>query len=145
MGREDPLEKDMAIHSSILAWRIPWTEGPGGLQFMGIQRFGHNWVTNTFTFVAKRFQNILPRLLMELNTILPRYLTLPFPFPLGSDCKESARNAGDPGFNPWMRKNPLRREWLPTPVFSPGEFHGQRSLAGYSLQGHKESHATEVT
>ena len=37
----------MAIHSSILAWRIPWTEEPGGLQSMGSQRVGHNWVTNT--------------------------------------------------------------------------------------------------
>ena len=35
LGREDPLEKEMATHSSILAWRIPWTEEPGGLQFMG--------------------------------------------------------------------------------------------------------------
>ena len=37
LGREDPLEKEMAIHSSILVWRIPWTEEPGGLQFMGLQ------------------------------------------------------------------------------------------------------------
>ena len=47
LGREDPLEKEMATHSSILAWRIPWTEEPGGLQSMGSQRFGHNRVTNT--------------------------------------------------------------------------------------------------
>ena len=39
---EDPLEKGMATHSSILIWRIPWTEEPGGLQFMGSQRVGHN-------------------------------------------------------------------------------------------------------
>ena len=38
MGQEDPLEKGMANHSSILAWRIPWTEDPGGLQTMGLQR-----------------------------------------------------------------------------------------------------------
>ena len=38
---DDPLEKGMATHSSILAWRIPWTEEPGGLQFMGSQRVGH--------------------------------------------------------------------------------------------------------
>ena len=36
------------------------------------------------------------------------------------------------GFSPWVRKIPWRREWQPTPVFLPGEFHGQRSLAGYS-------------
>ena len=42
LGQEEPLEKDMATHSSILAWRIPWTEEPGGLQSMGPQRVGHN-------------------------------------------------------------------------------------------------------
>jgi len=42
LGREDPLEKEMAIHSSTIAWKIPWTEEPGRLQFMGLQRVGHN-------------------------------------------------------------------------------------------------------
>ena len=42
LGQEDPLEEGMATHSSILAWRIPWTKEPGGLQFMGSQRVGHN-------------------------------------------------------------------------------------------------------
>ena len=42
LGREDPLEKEMATHSSILAWRIPWAEEPGGLQSTGSQRVGHN-------------------------------------------------------------------------------------------------------
>ena len=42
LGQEDPLEKEMATHSSILAWRIPWTEDPGGLQSMGLQRVRHN-------------------------------------------------------------------------------------------------------
>ena len=46
---EDPLELRMATHSSILAWRIPWTEKPGGLQSMKLQRVGYDWVTNTFT------------------------------------------------------------------------------------------------
>ena len=43
LGQEDPLEKEMATRSSILAWRIPWLEEPGGLQSMGLQRVGHNW------------------------------------------------------------------------------------------------------
>ena len=47
---EDALEKEMATHSSILAWRIPWTEEPAGLQSMGSQRAGHDWMTNTFAF-----------------------------------------------------------------------------------------------
>ena len=42
LGREDPLEKEMATHSSTLAWKIPWTEKSGRLQSMGSQRVGHN-------------------------------------------------------------------------------------------------------
>ena len=45
--QEDPLEKGMATHSCILAWRIPWTEEPGGLQAMGLHRFRQDSVTNT--------------------------------------------------------------------------------------------------
>ena len=46
LGREDPLEKKMATHSSTLAWRIPWKEEPGGLKSMGLQRVGHDWATS---------------------------------------------------------------------------------------------------
>ena len=49
LDREDPLEKEMATHCSILAWEITWTEEPGGLQSMGSQRVGHNWVSLTYT------------------------------------------------------------------------------------------------
>ena len=42
LGQKDPLEKSMATHSSILAWRIPWTEKPGGIQSVGSQRVGHD-------------------------------------------------------------------------------------------------------
>ena len=45
LGWEDLLEKELATHSSSLAWRIPWTEEAGGLQFTGWQRVGHDWVT----------------------------------------------------------------------------------------------------
>ena len=48
LGGEDPLEKGMATHSGILAWRIAWTEEPGGLQSMGSQRIRHHGATNTF-------------------------------------------------------------------------------------------------
>ena len=64
-------------------------------------------------------------------------------FTVHSDSKESACNAGDPGSVLWVRKIPWRREGQPTPVFVPGEFHGQRSLAGYNPCGHKESARTE--
>ena len=57
--------------------------------------------------------------------------------------QKSACNAGDPGFNPWVGKIPWRRAWQPTPVFLPGESHGQRSLVGYGSWGCKESDTTE--
>ena len=46
LSGEDPLEKEIAAHFSVLAWRIPWTEEPGRLQSMGSQRVGHDWVTS---------------------------------------------------------------------------------------------------
>ena len=49
LGWEDLLEKGMAAHSSVLAWRMSWTEESGGLQSTGSQRFGHDWATNTHT------------------------------------------------------------------------------------------------
>ena len=64
-------------------------------------------------------------------------------FPSGSVGKELICNAGDqlqcvkPGFHPWVEKSPWKRKWQPTPVFLPGKSHGQRSLLGYSQQGHK--------
>ena len=64
-------------------------------------------------------------------------------FPGGSEGKESSCQCRRPWFDPWIRKIPWRWEWQPTPVFLPGEFHGQRSLAGYSPWGHKESDTTE--
>ena len=50
LDQEDPLEKEMATHSSILAWEIPWMKEPGKLQSMGSQRLEHDSMTNTFTF-----------------------------------------------------------------------------------------------
>ena len=49
LPREDPLEEGMATHSSLLVWRIPWTEEPGELQSMGSQRVGHNWSDGMYT------------------------------------------------------------------------------------------------
>ena len=54
LGREDPLEKEMATHSSIHAWKIPWTEEPGGLWSMGSQKVGHDWATSLLLFLSKR-------------------------------------------------------------------------------------------
>ena len=108
LGWEDPLEKRMATHSSIPAWRIPWTEEPGRLQPMGWQRVGHDWATNT--------------------------LGLPWWFRQERICLKCGR----PGISPWVWKIPSERERQPIPVFSSGEFHGWRSLVGYSSWGCKE-------
>ena len=64
LGWEDPLEKGMATHSSILAWRIPWTEEPGRLPSMRLQRVGYDWVTFAF-FHTKKKKNLWS----HLNTI----------------------------------------------------------------------------
>ena len=61
-----------------------------------------------------------------------------FPFPGGSGGKESTCKCWRPRFDPWVRMITRRREWWPTPVFSPREFPEQRSLEGYSPRGHKE-------
>ena len=67
LGWEDPLEKEMAPHSSFLAWKISWTEEPGGLQSMGSQRVRHNWVTNTYSKnVSLILQGPVQELLLEL-------------------------------------------------------------------------------
>ena len=62
LGQEDPLVKEMATHSSILAWRIPWMEEPGGLQSTGSQRVGHDWVTS-LTYLLR-----VPNKLIQLIT-----------------------------------------------------------------------------
>ena len=54
LGWEDPLEKEMATHSSILAWKIPWTEEPGGLQSTGLQRVRHDWATSLSLWLTER-------------------------------------------------------------------------------------------
>ena len=59
LGRKNPLEKEMATHSSILAWRIPWTEEPGGLQSTGLQRVEHNWATSLSLSFSKRYEDRL--------------------------------------------------------------------------------------
>ena len=67
-------------------------------------------------------------------------------FPGGSDSKDSACNAGDPGSIPGLGRFPGKGNgWLPMPIFLPEEFHGQRSLVGYSPRGQQELDTTELT
>ena len=65
------------------------------------------------------------------------------PLPGGASGIKSPCQCRRQGFDPWVEKIPWRGKWLPTPVFLPGKFHGQRSLVGYSPSCHKESDTTE--
>ena len=67
LGRENLLEKEIAVHSSILAWKIPWMEEPGRLQSMGLQRVGHNWVTSLHFQTFPKLNIYLPHDLTILN------------------------------------------------------------------------------
>ena len=111
LGQEDPLEKKMATHSSILAWRIPWTEEPGRLQSMRSQRVGHNWAANTFTFMMKYDGGGLVAKLCPIiwNIVITKQLGLYGGFPGSSHAKESscnARLAGDTGSIPGLVRSP---------------------------------------
>ena len=99
----------------------------------------------------ENFQNQTDLVLLSpslLSPHLPSYLVIP-PFTPGllwglrwyRICLQCRRS----GFDPWVRTIPWRKEWLPTPELLPGEFHRQRSLAGYSPWGLKESDMTELT
>ena len=120
LGWEDPLEKEMATHSSTLAWKISWMEEPGGLQSTGSQS-GHNYSDLAHKHACTTFKGLLWCLSGKESTC---------------QCKRLR-------FDPWVRKIPWRRKWQPTPVFLPGESHGRRSLVGFSPWGRKESDTTE--
>ena len=96
----------MATHCSILAWRIPWTEEPGGLQSMWSQRVGHDWATSLSFFLSmgvwiwdpwccEQMLWIIASFLFYFLKLWQIYIT--HSFPGGSDSKESASNMGDPG------------------------------------------------
>ena len=65
LGQEDPLQKGMATHSSVLAWRIPWTEEPGGLQPIRYQRVGHDWSVSMHSCISNT--NLLPYKLISIS------------------------------------------------------------------------------
>ena len=123
----------MATHSSILAWRIPWTEEPDGLQSMESQRVGHDRATNTvFEGNVNPLQYSWPGKSHGQRNLA------------GCSPWGSQRVGYDLVTNgPWVGKIPWRMEWLPTPVFLPEEFHEQRSLTGCSPWSHKELDTTK--
>ena len=77
LGGEDPLEEEMASHSSILAWEIPWTEGPGGLQSTGLQRVRHDGAHAAYTYLQHpdlRLGELTPlEGLIRLETFFPAF------------------------------------------------------------------------
>ena len=118
LGWEDPLEKEMAAQSSILAWRIPWREEPGGLQYIGSQRVRHDWSD-----------------LAAAEAAAERRLG----FPGGTSGKEPTcqlKRLKRLGLDPWLGRFSWRSAWQPTPGFLPAEeSHGQRNLVGCSPWG----------
>ena len=112
------MEKEMATHSSILAWRIPRTEEPGGLLFMGSQRVGHDWMTKHTDFLK----------LIHMNwQILSNFHGLPW----WLSGKESTCNAGDVGWIRELGRSPGEGNGR-NPGFLLGISHGQSSLMGCS-------------
>ena len=170
LGQEDPLEKEMATHTSILAWRIPWTEEPGRLQSMGSQRVRHDWATSlhftslhtntsrigreSFHFALASTENYhLTKISANLTgekAMATHSSTLAWKIqwtekPAGLRSMGSLRVGHD-----WATSLSLftfmhwRRKWQPTPVFLPGESQGWGSLVGCCLWGRAESDTTEA-
>ena len=78
LGREDPLEKEMATHSSTLAWKIPWMEEPGRLRSMGSQRVGHDWGTKLSSFFLISLSvNVQKSICWNSNVFDPKVLSDP--------------------------------------------------------------------
>ena len=137
LGWEDPLKKEMATHSSILAWKIPWMEERGRLQSMGSQIVGHDWATS---LTHKRLYTIW---LISLSVIPSIQFSCSVVFdslrPHGlqharPSCPSRSIHiiANDRMFSffKWLTNNPLHI------------YNEQRSLAGYSPWGRKESDMT---
>ena len=120
LGQKDPLEKEMVTHSSILAWRIPWMEEPGRLQFMGFQRVRHHWATNTFTFSLRIIFLPLLTVLSSPKVIQAQALTV---FKEWSEVVQSCPTLCDPtdcslsGSSIHGILQAIIQEWVAMPFF----------------------------
>ena len=112
------VEMGMATHSSTLAWKIPWTEEPGGLQSMGSQRVTYDWMTNTVTFL----------ILFKVSFL--QYLIYNFiHFPCGSAGKESTSNVGHLGLIPGLGRYPGKGKGYPL------QYSGLENSMNYIVHG----------
>ena len=124
LGWKAPLEKEMATHSSILARRIPWTEEPGGLQSVGLQRVGHNWVANTYTQWFSRVQDEVAQ-------------SCPILYDPMDSCPPGLLHPWDsPGKNTGVGCHFLLQGIFPTQGLDPdGDLHCRQMLYPLSYQG----------
>ena len=162
------MEKAVAPHSSVLARKIPWTEEPGRLQSRGRKELDMTeWLRFHISLSCIGEGNGNPlqcsclenprdggawwaavygtaqgRIRLKRRSSSSRMSEV---FPGDSAVGNPLTNVGGAGnsFNPWVGKIPWRRVWWPTPVFLPGESHGQRSMVGHSPWCYKELDMTE--
>ena len=119
-----------------------WKSGDNQSTWTPTKRFKvmiKTWKKNIFS--NKKLENIKENQ-VELKNIITeilKYNGLPWSLRWLRICLQCSI----PGFDPWVRKIPWRRGWLPPPIFLPGEFHGQRNLMDYSLWSHKELDMTK--
>ena len=134
LGWEVPLEKGMAIHSIIHAWKIPWTEEPGGLQSVGPQRVGHDWATNihTHTLLLRTLHHPLCAPWM-LCLVAQSCLTLWTVWPM--DPLSSSVQMDSPGKNTGVGCHALLQRIFWTQGSNPGLPHCQQILYDLSYQG----------
>ena len=139
LGQEDPLEKRMATHSSILAWKIPRMEEPGGLQSLGSQRVRHDWTANTH-HICRIWKNDTNEHIYKTETDWQTSLSMI----ISRSCRVAANGIisfffiVNSSFCIYIYIYIFiyqRRQWHPTPVLLPGKSHGWRSLVGCSLWG----------
>ena len=119
LSQEDPLEEEMATHSSVTAWEIPWTEEPDGLQFMESQRVGHNWSNLACTRTQEQKHPAKRRVKWSESRSVVSY-SLPV------HGLYSPRNS--PGHNTGVGSLSLLQGIFPTQGLNPGLPHGRRIL-----------------
>ena len=116
---DDPLEKAMATHFSILAWRIPWTEYPGGLQSMGLQRVRYSWVTNTDTYTYTHTHTHTHDWVMSIDTHTHTHSLL---------------TTGEPCSFKWINKR--TQHWHTAQMSAPHVLYSRRPRVSAKLHWH---------